>query len=77
MFVILSLLLLLALGCAECEGDYECEGTLICQAGRCQPLKCRRHEDCAPGRICKENSCEELSPQGAPTPDALILGPRD
>lgn len=72
-------LLAAALGCAECEQDFDCPGTQLCNAsGECEAFVCKRSQDCPPGHVCGDNRCEERAPsQDAPdAPDALVLGQR-
>ncbi|MEE2756082.1 MAG: hypothetical protein VYA30_05455 [Myxococcota bacterium] len=50
-------------GCGECEEDYDCPGTLICNVAskRCEALVCRSHKDCEVGYSCTENRCQQSS----------------
>lgn len=71
-----SLVALTGLGCTECEDDYDCGGTLICQEGVCEAFVCQRDEDCPPGHTCAENACRENPAQPAPDPpDAVVIRP--
>ncbi len=74
----LSLTLWLA-ACGECESDYDCDGTRVCdtESGECQAFSCKRASDCPPGQACSTNRCVERKPSQAPpdAPDALVLVP--
>ncbi len=69
----------LAFGCAECEEDFDCPGTQLCNttAGECEAFVCKQEADCPPGHACSGNRCSEQAPATAtpPTPDALVLTP--
>lgn len=79
MRTLLLTLMALTLGCAECEGDFDCPGTQLCntEAGECEAFVCKRAQDCPPGHGCSENRCSEKAPpsEAPPTPDALVLTP--
>ncbi len=65
----------LALGCAECEEDFDCPNTQVCNSEReaCEPFVCRRNEHCPPGRVCRANACRGAA-SAPPAPDALVIG---
>lgn len=65
-----------ALACTECEVDYDCPGTRICNDGVCEDYVCRRDEDCPPGNRCEANTCRENPAEPAPdAPDAVVIRP--
>ncbi|MCA9538352.1 MAG: hypothetical protein KC620_05660 [Myxococcales bacterium] len=69
-----------AWGCAECEEDYDCPGTQVCdrERGVCEAFVCGVDADCAPGQRCTENRCKptEAAPP-AERPDALVITPAE
>lgn len=66
----------LAAGCAECEEDYDCPGTEVCNVSRgaCEAFTCLADDDCAPGHRCADNACSPRTPTAPPdAPDALVI----
>ena len=73
-----ALLALAGMSCAECEDDYGCPGSEICNAdGECEALVCTQDQSCAPGQICRHNRCETPTnePARPPSPDAFVIRP--
>ena len=74
--VIATIIIMVCVGCAECEVDYDCPGSEICKValGQCQQAECTQHQDCPPAHQCVRNQCALLQPsrpQGGV--DALVL----
>jgi hypothetical protein len=65
------LALMLMLGCSECEVDYDCPGTQICNASSqiCERFVCREDAQCPPGHQCQNNRC--VQSQSKSPPDAV------
>ena len=53
-------LALWTVACAECEKDFDCPGTKICNTseGQCEDLVCREDRDCPPAQTCRGNRCK-------------------
>ena len=67
-----------AVGCAECEVDYDCPANEICKAssGQCAAVECTVNQDCPPDRRCTRNQCVESPPDRSQAEaDALVLDP--
>lgn len=64
-------------GCAECERDFDCPGTKVCdvEEGECEEFVCAEDRDCPPATRCRKNRCQprtaEAPAEGA---DAVVLG---
>ncbi len=74
-----ALALLLGLGaCSECQKDFDCPGTKVCNVsqGTCEAFECKGDRDCPPTTACKNNRCKGRSaPHGSTSPDAFLLSP--
>jgi hypothetical protein len=62
--------------CAECEKDFDCPGTKVCNTGegQCEAFVCDEDQDCPPATRCKSNRCRGESPEPVSTADAFVLG---
>lgn len=66
-------------GCAECEEDYDCPGTQVCnrERGACEAFVCLADGDCAPGLACSDNACTPRPiAASVAAPDALVIPTR-
>lgn len=66
------------LGCSECEKDFDCPGTKVCNVseGTCEAFACKSDRDCPPTRTCKANHCKANRPPSADDDaDAIYLSP--
>ena len=75
-WLLLPLLALAAVGCSECERDFDCPGTKVCNvsSGTCQAFVCKTDRDCPPTHACRSNACRARTPPAAGEPaDALLL----
>ena len=67
---ILGLIFVLASlgGCGECEDDYACPSSQICntEKARCEAYGCRQDRECAPGHRCLSNQCQVQAPKKPP-----------
>ena len=73
---IAALFILLSVGCAECEVDYDCPGNEICKVsvGQCAAVECSANQDCPPDRHCARNQCVASQQESTPDEgDALVL----
>lgn len=63
--------------CAECEKDFDCPGTKVCNtsAGQCEDFVCREDRDCPPTKGCRGNRCKATeAPPTDEDADAFLLG---
>lgn len=77
LFWLLATPLLALTACAECEKDFDCPGTKVCNTGegQCEAFVCAEDQDCPPATRCKSNRCRSESPDpGVSTADAFVLG---
>lgn len=64
-------------GCAECEKDFDCPGTKVCNvsAGQCEDFVCREDRDCPPTKACRRNRCKTTEAAATDEDaDAFVLG---
>ena len=41
-----------------CKDDYDCDGTEVCNSGKCVEVVCRQDKDCLdPLKVCQDNAC--------------------
>ncbi len=64
--------------CADCEEDFDCPATEVCntERGACEAFVCKKDEHCPPGRQCKDNSCKG-GPAAPAEADALVIPTRE
>jgi hypothetical protein len=68
--------LLCGTACGECEKDFDCPGTKVCNvsAGQCEAFVCDDDGDCPPERACRKNRCSGRPAPPLPTVDAFVVG---
>jgi hypothetical protein len=71
----LACLMLAVAGCGECEKDFDCPGTKVCNvsAGQCEAFVCDDDGDCPPDLACRKNRCSGREAPAVPVLDAFIV----
>jgi hypothetical protein len=64
-----------ALGCGECEKDFDCPGTKVCNvaSAQCEAFVCDDDADCPPDRACRKNKCTARPAPAVPALDAFVV----
>ena len=60
-----AVLITMIYGCGECEVDYDCPATQVCnvQNQQCEIFVCREDAHCQPAQRCRENRCVSSAPR--------------